>query len=139
MFEKLTAFIPKLQDTIFGMWNSDQKNDGSPQQPMQFPYVNYEPVVLDFEKAVYCFIDQHKEMELTRYREILANSMIEWDSEAMKNAVVSLLDGKTVMALIVGAIRAERFCSGALLDFCKNGSLTKWLSRLQQIDSEKQI
>ena len=38
------------------------------------------------------------------------------------------------MALIIGAIRAERFCNGALLGFFKDGSITKWLSRLKEID-----
>ena len=52
----------------------------------------------------------------------------------MKNADVSSLDGKTVVALLVGAIRAERFCDGALLDFFEDGSIVKWLSRLKEID-----
>ena len=55
----------------------------------------------------------------------------------MKNANVNALDGTTVVALIVGAIRAERFCDGALLDFFESGCIEKWLERLAEIDCGK--
>lgn len=61
------------------------------------------------ENAIYRFIDEHKEMELTRYGDILEKSDIKWDAQSMKHADVSALDGRTVMALLVGAVRAERF------------------------------
>jgi hypothetical protein len=54
----------------------------------------------------------------------------------MQNADVSNLNGRSVMALLLGAVRAERFCDGALLDFCKNGSLAKWLERLKELDEK---
>ena len=52
----------------------------------------------------------------------------------MQKTDVSNIDGETVMALLMGAIRAERFCDGALLGFCKDGSIIKWLGRLKEID-----
>ena len=52
----------------------------------------------------------------------------------MSEADVSKLDAQCVMALIVGAVRAERFCDGALLGFFKDGSIQKWLTRLKEID-----
>ena len=54
----------------------------------------------------------------------------------MEGADVSALDGKTVMALLVGAVRAERFCDGALLGFLESGCIGRWLRRLRQIDEE---
>ena len=51
----------------------------------------------------------------------------------MSVANVSALDGQCVMALIMGAVRAERFCDGALLEFFKDGSIKKWLERLNEI------
>lgn len=36
---------------------------------------------------------------------------------------VSVLDGKCVMAMLLGAVRAERFCDGALLGFFKKGCI----------------
>jgi len=44
------------------------------------------------------------------------------------------LDAKCVMALIMGVIRAERFCEGVLLNFFQKGIIRKWLERLQAMD-----
>ena len=137
MFEKLTAFLPKLKEAQYGEWVVDRENDGSLEHHIQFPYVDYSQNVDKFEKAVYRFADVHQEMGLHRYGDILDRANIEWDFESMSSVVVSELDGKTVMALIIGAIRAERFCDGALLDFFENGRIIKWLSRLQQIDEQE--
>lgn len=43
----------------------------------------------------------------------------------MSDADVSSLDAQCVMALIMGAVLAERFCDGALLGFFKDGSIKK--------------
>ena len=47
---------------------------------------------------------------------------------------VSRMDGQGVMALIMAAVRAERFCDGALKEFFENGSIEKWLCRLKEIE-----
>lgn len=73
-------------------------------------------------------------MELTRYEEILEQSDIQWGLKSMRRANVSTLDGRTVMALLVGAMRAERFSDGTFLGFCKDGSIRKWLLRLKETD-----
>ena len=80
------------------------------------------------------FVDNHPELCLTRYADILERAGLEWGSESMEGADVSALDGKTVMALLVGAVRAERFCDGALLGFLESGCIGRWLQRLRQID-----
>ena len=134
MYEALTVFLERLNTTEYGDWIVDKENDGSAEHPIQFPFVAYRRVVREFQSAVYDFLDQHEELELTRYSEILKEANIEWGALSMKNADVSSLDGKTVVALLVGAIRAERFCDGALLDFFEDGSIVKWLSRLKEID-----
>ena len=134
MFETLTSLLPKLQGTEYGEWIIDRENDGSPEHPKHFPYVAYGSVVTDLEKAVYCFVDEHREMELTQYADILGAAKIKWGADSMRDADVSSLDGRTVMALLVGAIRAERFSDGALLGFCEDGSVAKWLLRLKEID-----
>ena len=52
----------------------------------------------------------------------------------MSGTDVSELDGRAVMALLLGAVRAERFCDGALLGFFGDGSMRRWLLRLKEID-----
>lgn len=39
----------------------------------------------------------------------------------MEGAIVEDLDAKTVLALIIGTIRADRYCEGAVLDFMRGG------------------
>ncbi len=134
MFESLTSLLPKLQTAECGEWIIDRENDGSPEHPKQFPFVAYGRAVTDLEKAIYSFIDEHKEMELTRYGDILGAANIQWDAVSMRDAEVSGRDGRTVMALLVGAVRSERFCDGAMLGFCEDGSVAKWLLRLKEID-----
>ncbi|MDY3291738.1 MAG: DUF6508 domain-containing protein, partial [Parolsenella sp.] len=79
-------------------------------------------------------VDEHPEYELTHYHDILERNGLEWDSQAMSGADVSELDGQAVMALLLGAVRAERFCDGALLGFFEDGSMRRWLLRLKEID-----
>ena len=75
-------------------------------------------------------------MDLYRYRNILNEAGIEWSADPMRNADVSSLDGRTVMAMILGVIRADRFCEGALLAFLEDGIISKWLSRLYSLDTD---
>ena len=51
----------------------------------------------------------------------------------MEKVDVSKLDSQAVMALLLGAVRAERFCDGALLSFLESGAILRWLERLRVI------
>ena len=76
-------------------------------------------------------------MDLTHYYDVLEKNGLALDSTIMQKADIANASGQLVMALIVGAIRAERFCDGALLGFLENGCVVKWLERLKQIDDIK--
>ena len=134
-FENLIKYLPLLEDDNIGTWIIDRENDGTPEHPIQMPFVNYSEIVHHFIKDVYDFEEKNKDFELTRYGEILEKNGLEWGSKSMSEADVSSLDGQCVMALIMGAIRAERFCDGALLGLFKDGSIKKWLERLKEIDT----
>ena len=109
---------------------------GTPEHPIQFSFGNYGEAVQGLEKEIYAFEKQHPDFVLNRYNDILNENGIEWGLDSMKTADVSNLDRRTVMALLLGAVRAERFCDGALLDFCENGSVVKWLERRKEIDGD---
>ncbi|MHC1694951.1 MAG: DUF6508 domain-containing protein [Eubacteriales bacterium] len=133
-FEILTKYIPIIQADNIGEWVIDKENDGTPEHPIQMPFVGYSEMVHNFIDDVYTFEESNKDMELTRYGDILKDNGLEWGTEAMKNADVSDLNAQCVLALILGAVRAERFCDGALLDFVKSGCILKWLERLNSIE-----
>lgn len=117
-----------------GEWVVDKENDGTPEHPIQIPFVDYSVIVCKFINDVYSFEDNNKDMDLTRYGEILNENGLEWGTESMKNADVSNLNAQCVLALIVGAVRAERFCDGVLLDCFKSGYILKWIERLNNIE-----
>ena len=135
MFESLTRFIPLLdREGDFGAWVIDHEHAGTVDDPISLPFVEYSRTVSALESSVMSFVDNHPELCLTRYADILERAGLDWESESMEGADVSALDGKTVMALLVGAVRAERFCDGALLGFLESGCIGRWLRRLRQID-----
>lgn len=135
MFEILTKHLPAIENAEgFGNWVVDRESKGTMDDPIKMPYVNYGTMVADVEQAIYDFVDEHPEYELTHYRDILERNGLEWGSQAMSGADVSELDGQAVMALLLGAVRAERFCDGALLGFFGDGSMRRWLLRLKEID-----
>lgn len=75
---------------------------------------------------------------LYSYNDILFENGIEWDNVSMSEVDTSTLDGKCITALLMGAIRADRFSEGALLYFFETGTITKWLNRLKEIDEKKE-
>lgn len=135
-FAELTAFIPRIKDDKYGEWIIDRENDGTPEHPIQFPFVHYSRVVDEFVDTLYKYCEAHPEFEHTSYGHTLESLGIDWDSTSMEQADVSNIDAKGVIALLIGAVRAERFCDGALLGFFEEGSILRWLERLAEIDSQ---
>nr|WP_232516924.1 hypothetical protein [Bacillus altitudinis] len=101
-FEILTKYIPKLQEDHIGEWVIDQENDGIAERPIQMPFVNYSETVQRFIEDVYTFAEQHQEMELIHYREILKENGIEWGTNDMEHVDISNLNAQCVLALIMG-------------------------------------
>ena len=133
-FGFLTKYIPMIQSDNIGEWIVDKENDGTPEHPIQMPFVGYSRMVDSFQEDLYKFCDEHPEYEHTRYGETLEKNNIEWSTESMQAADVSKLDAKCVIALLIGAVRAERFCDGALLNFFESGCILKWLERFNNIE-----
>lgn len=136
MFEGLTKHLPAIEKAEgFGNWVIDREGKGTMDDPIQMPYVDYVTTVTNVAQAIYDFADEHPEYELTHYRDILERNGLEWGSRAMSGADVSDLGGQAVMALLLGAVRAERFCDGALLGFFEDRSMRSWLLRQREIDN----
>lgn len=133
-FTELTKYIPVIDQNEIGHWKIDRENDGTPEHPIQFPFVIYSEVVNQFVHDVYALVDQYPEWELNHYGQILEENGLRWDSKTMSGAIVEDLDARCICALLVGAVRAERFCDGALMAFFKDGSIKRWLQRLLELD-----
>ncbi|MFP3420484.1 MULTISPECIES: DUF6508 domain-containing protein [Bacillus] len=133
-FEILTKYKPMLQEDRIGEWEIDQANDGTAEHPIQMPFVNDSETVRHFIEDVYTFAEQHQEMELTRYREILKENGIEGGTNDLGNVDVSDLNAQCVLALIMGVVMAEWFCDGAIFNFFKSGTILKCLERLDCLE-----
>lgn len=72
-------------------------------------------------------------MGIHNYGDILEKNGIKWETRSMEAADVSKLDDVAIVALLLAAVRAERFCDGALMSFLESGAVLRWLERLQEI------
>ena len=130
-YDILFKYIDLFLGDSFGEWFFDKENDGSMAHPIQMPYVIYTKAVDDFVDDVHlCW----EKSGLDDYIHILKTYGIEWGSESMSGADVTALPSYAILALLLGAARAERFCDGALLGFLKNGCIQKWLLELKAKD-----
>jgi len=77
--EIITKYIPAVRADSIGYWVIDNENDGTPEHPIQFPFVAYTGIVHRFIDDVYAFEKANKDMELTRYGDILKQNNIEVD------------------------------------------------------------
>lgn len=136
-FDALTKYIPLIGGDEIGHWHIDRENDGTSEHPIQFPFVIYSEMVHHFVDDICAFVDGYPEWELNHYGQILEQNGIKWEYESMSGAIIEDLDARCICALLVGAVRAEKFCDGILIEFFKNGSITRWLTRLKEINREK--
>ena len=126
-YASLLKYITLFSDQVEqGTWIVDTKNDGSPEHPIQIPYVCYAEHVDAFIQDMKPFVDR-------KYRDTLERSGLKFETQSMENVNADKLGANTILALLTAAIRADRFCEGALLDFNNSGCILKWLKRLEAI------
>ena len=135
MFERITAFLPRFKEDGYGKPTGGRAGRGARKNNARQPHFVYSETVREFESAVFRFVEEREKMRLTDYLGILGDAGIRPDTDLLNASDVSEYDGQTVMALIVGSIRAERFCEGALLGAFESGLIQKWLERLIEIDA----
>ena len=132
-FDKLIGLLEPLETDSVGEWIIDKEHKGTEDDAIHFPYPKYTEVVNELIDAVYKFEDENPEYELTKYGELLKERGLEWGQRSMENADVSNMDAQGIMALLMGMVRAERFCDGAIMGMIKSGAVKKWLMRLQEL------
>ena len=131
-YTKLTAYLPILEADNFGKWIVDNESKGTVDNPIQMPYVTYSRMARHFIDDVYTFADEHQEYGLYRYNDILFENGIEWDNASMREVDTSALDGKCITALLMGAIRADRFQRERYYTFLKQAQLQNGLIVLKR-------
>lgn len=127
VYKVLTDYLPNFENDRCGTWAVDPSDGYCTAKGSQF--------IGD----VYSFMDEHPEYELNKYHEILNENGLEWGMDSLKRADVSALNGKCVMALMMGAVRADKFATGALFSIFESGAIERWLLRLKEIDEGEGI
>jgi hypothetical protein len=132
-YEQLTKYISLIDLNNCGDWkNSDnQKSDSY----IDFPYLHYNEIVYKFIEDVISFCDKHEEFDFKNYVEILKKAKIKVGS--LSDVDITKHNEKTIVLMIFAAIRAERFCEGTLMFYIKDGTLIRWLKRLEEFDKIK--
>jgi len=130
MYEQLTEFLPILGE-VYGNWAEINVKQPS------MPFVVYETAARQLIDAIRDYVQQHN--EYVDYGQILQKAGIEWNYDSMSEADASILDGKTIVALLIGALQAEKFCDGTFLGLLKQGCIIRWLGKLEIIDDRGTI
>ena len=135
-FWTLTKYIGRFTGSDpYGYWVTDEKGDGSPENPFHFPWVNYRLPVDSFIVEANQFAFNHPEFK--SYIDVLERHGIKWDHDDMCRAKIDELDEECLVALIVGSVRAEKFCDSAFLRFLEEGCVQKWLKKLRDSDRSR--
>ena len=128
----ITKYLEYNKDGIFGEWIYDSKSKGTLEDPIQMPFVRYNNIVSEFIDDVIYFVDANEELGLRHYGQILEKNNIEWGIKSMESANYRELDDVAICALVVGIVRGDRFCEGALLSFFEKGIIFNWLKELDE-------
>ncbi len=70
---------------------------------------------------------------LTKYKEIIENYKL---NNQIEEIDVSNAEAIIILALLVDAVRSDRFCTGAVYGLLKNGTIRKWLERLKELNEK---
>lgn len=124
-FDKLINLLGLLEKDSIGEWIIDKEHKGTEDNLIHMPYPRYTEVVGELIAAVYEFEHENPEYELTHYGELLKERGIEWSFRSMENADISNMDAQGIMALLMGMVRGERFCDGAIMGMIKSGAVKK--------------
>lgn len=127
--KRLTKYLKLIPNDKIGEWVQPPKEDGV----FIMPYVEYTDMVYNFMSDVGKFC---KKYDLYNYDAILRKNQVGYNGVSIRETDVSDKDLQCVLAIIYGAVRAERFCEGVLLDMFQSGDIERWLTRLLDFEGK---
>lgn len=136
-FKVLTKYIPRMTgDLPNGEWVSDKEGYDLKEWWIRLSFVHYSDFMVSFLSEVHDFARSHPEYKLNNYRKIIEKNGLEWEYDSLKKADPDRLDEQCILALVVAAVRMDRFSEGVLRHFLEDGYLLKWLKRLEAMDKK---
>lgn len=126
-YERITKYAGELAENP-GKWTEPVMQSGTLRLGEFVPSEKMRSFVEDF------YADYWDEVQ--EYDAILKEAGIDPILTSTADFDMDSLDARTVLALIMKAIRADRFCEGVLGEAAKSGYLDECLNRLNEIDAE---
>ena len=128
-FKKLIDVLDSIDNTEYGKCISDIDHEGTIEDPIPFPHINYSKAVHEFVDAVYDFHENNPEYGLDHYGRIMEENGV----RDIASSDIESLDLQVVMALLMWVVRGERFCDGHILANLKEGNIQRLLRRLSEL------
>ena len=126
-YKLVTDHIKKLSNIKYGEWISEETTEG-----INMPMISYDKSVYDFLFDLDRFIAQNPDID---YVSILNKAKIKNEINAFVGVDFSKLSIEEIFAMILGTIRADRFCEGALLATFESGHILRWMKRIKELDT----
>lgn len=116
-YESITKYLPKFAEGDFGY---------EPEQPTMGDVFRFREWVNDFLADYHKLMQNYKKADLTHYPSLMPDP---------GSRPVETYTEVEAMATIIGAIRAERFCDGALSGAMQDGLIEGCLRVLEKADN----
>lgn len=129
MYEQITSCLGKLKPAHWKY--PDQKDAESNTFIPGWP--EYDEITEEFMHKMYEFVPNGGQS----YDEVIYKATGHDGHDDLTKVDVSELDGDTILYMIFSRLRGERFTDGLFGSYVANGTMDKWLKRLQEIDNKQ--
>lgn len=133
-YKLITDHIKKLSNIKYGEWISEENVDDT-----NMPIIPYNKPVYDFLLDLDRYIAQNPNIDYSDYDSVLKRAKIKNEINAFFSTDFSRLSIEAIFAMILGTIRADRFCEGVLLEAFEGGHILRWIKRIKELDELNEI
>lgn len=128
MYEQVTSYLGKLKPA---QWKyPENQGDGSHENPYIAGWPEYDEITSEFMHKMYEFVPNGGQ----NYDEVIYKATGHDCHNDLTTVDVSNLDGNTILYMIFSIVRGERFSGGLFGSYVANGTMDKWLTKLQELD-----
>lgn len=131
MYEQVTAYLGKLKPAHWKY--PENQGDGSQENPYVAGWPEYDETTKEFMKKMYEFVPNGGQ----NYDEVVYKATGLDCHDDLTKADVSKIDGDIILYMIFSMVRGERFSDRLFGSYVANGTIDKMLSRLKEIDDNK--
>lgn len=128
MYEQVTSYLGKLKPAHLKY--PENQGDGSLENPYIAGWPEYDEITSEFMHKMYEFVPNGGQ----NYDEVIYKATGYDCHNDLTTVDVSRLDGNTILYMIFSIIRGERFSDGLFSSYVANGTMDKWLTKLQELD-----